>query len=97
MMLKYPQIIKQLSEQDKIRILCDIDVLSNKEYKILGIPAVKTAKFSQYGKQDFPAILRAAEKAGSSWVVVEQDNPSMELTPMECAEKSRVYLKSIGC
>ena len=50
-----------------------------------------------YGKQDFPAILRAAEKAGSSWVVVEQDNPSMELTPMECAEKSRVYLKSIGC
>lgn len=49
------------------------------------------------GKQDFPAILEAAKKAGSSWVVVEQDEPSMGLTPMECAAKSRAYLKSIDC
>ena len=48
------------------------------------------------GKQDFPAILKAAEQAGATWVVVEQDNPSMGLTPMECAAKSRAYLKSIG-
>ena len=48
------------------------------------------------GKQDFPTILKAAEQAGSYWVVVEQDNPSMGLTPMECAAKSRAYLKSIG-
>ncbi len=48
------------------------------------------------GKQDFPSILEAAKKAGSKWVVVEQDNPSMGLTPAECAEKSRAYLKSIG-
>jgi sugar phosphate isomerase/epimerase len=48
------------------------------------------------GKQDFPAILKAAEKAGAEWVVVEQDQPSMGLTPMECATKSREYLKSIG-
>lgn len=48
------------------------------------------------GKQDFPAILKAAEKAGSKWIVVEQDSPSMGLTPMECAAKSREYLKSIG-
>lgn len=49
-----------------------------------------------FGKQDFPAILEAAKKAGSEWVVVEQDNPSMGLTPAECAAKSRTYLKSIG-
>ncbi len=49
------------------------------------------------GKQDFPAILDAAVKAGSEWVVVEQDNPSMGLSPMECAKKSREYLKAIGC
>ncbi|MBE6553749.1 MAG: sugar phosphate isomerase/epimerase [Ruminococcaceae bacterium] len=48
------------------------------------------------GKQDFPAILKAAEQAGAGWVVVEQDQPSMGLTPMECAAKSREYLKSIG-
>ena len=48
------------------------------------------------GKQDFPAILAAAKEAGAQWVVVEQDAPSMGLTPMECAEKSRAYLKSIG-
>ena len=48
------------------------------------------------GKQDFPAILEAAKKAGAYWVVVEQDKASMDLTPMECAEKSRAYLKPIG-
>ena len=49
-----------------------------------------------YGAQDFPAILAAAEKAGTEWVVVEQDEPTKGLTPMECAEKSIGYLKSIG-
>ncbi len=48
------------------------------------------------GLQDFPAITKAAEKAGAEWVVVEQDNPSMGLTPMECIEKSRKYLRTIG-
>lgn len=48
------------------------------------------------GKQDFPSILKAAEQAGATWVVVEQDKPSMGLTALECAAKSRAYLKSIG-
>lgn len=48
------------------------------------------------GLQDFPAILAAAEQAGSEWVVVEQDSPSMGLTPMECAAKSREYLGTLG-
>ena len=49
------------------------------------------------GKQDFPAILAASEKAGVTWVIVEQDSPSMGLSSLECAAKSRAYLKTIGC
>ena len=48
------------------------------------------------GKQDFPAILAAAKDAGALWVVVEQDNPSMGLTPLECAQKSIDYVKTIN-
>lgn len=47
-----------------------------------------------YGKQDFPAILAAAKDAGASWVVVEQDSPSMGLDELACAQKSIEYLKS---
>ena len=48
------------------------------------------------GLQDFPPIVAAAEYAGAGWVVVEQDKPSMDLTSLQCIEKSRKYLKSIG-
>ena len=48
------------------------------------------------GIQNFPEILDAAKLAGTEWIVVEQDKPSMGLTPLECIEKSRQYLKSIG-
>ena len=48
------------------------------------------------GMQDFPEILKAAEEAGSSWVVVEQDQPSMEKNSLECAKMSREYLKKLG-
>jgi len=47
------------------------------------------------GVQNFPEILAAAEKAGTKWVVVEQDQPSMGLTPMECAKVSIDYLKAL--
>lgn len=48
------------------------------------------------GCQNFPEILKASEEAGAVWVVVEQDRPSMGLTPLECAAKSREYLKTLG-
>lgn len=48
-----------------------------------------------YGKQDFPAILAAAEEAGAKWVVVEQDQPSMGKTPLECAQLSIEYLRKL--
>ena len=47
------------------------------------------------GVQDFPGIIAAAEKAGAQWVVVEQDDPSMGKTPVECAEMSINYLKTL--
>ena len=50
-----------------------------------------------YGAQKVEQLLLAAERAGSKWLVVEQDSPSMGLDSMECAAKSRAYLKSIGC
>lgn len=47
-----------------------------------------------YGLQDVPSIVAAAEDAGSHWFVVEQDKPSMDRTPMECAQMSIRYLRS---
>ena len=48
------------------------------------------------GVQNFPEILKAAEESGASWVVVEQDNATMGLTPMESITKSREYLRTLG-
>ena len=48
------------------------------------------------GLQNFPEILAATHDAGAEWIVVEQDNPSMNLTALECAKKSIEYLKSIN-
>ncbi len=47
------------------------------------------------GVQDIPSIIEASKKAGSKWLIVEQDQPSMEKTPMECVAMSMEYLKSI--
>ncbi len=72
-------------------------------YELIGIEKKAPARPGNFefrpvgsGLQDFPAILAAAEDAHAEWVVVEQDNPSMGLTPMECIQKSREYLKTIG-
>lgn len=72
-------------------------------YELIGIQSKeKTAdkkafEFRPLGKgmQDFNEILKASEDAGAEWVVVEQDRPSMEKTPMECAEISIAYLKEL--
>ena len=48
-----------------------------------------------FGVQDMPAIIKAAEDAGAGWLVVEQDQPSMGLDPMQCAEKAIGYLRSL--
>ncbi len=47
------------------------------------------------GRQDFPAILAACEKAGTEYVIVEQDQ-SLDRDPLEAVKMSREYLKSLG-
>jgi sugar phosphate isomerase/epimerase len=72
-------------------------------YELIGIESEeKTVEVNPFelrpvgsGCQDMPGIVAAAEFAGAKWVVVEQDQPSMGLTPMQCAEKSINYLRSI--
>ncbi|MBO5214171.1 MAG: sugar phosphate isomerase/epimerase [Clostridia bacterium] len=49
-----------------------------------------------HGVQDIPGILKAAEESGVEWIVVEQDQPSLEKTPLECAKMSIDYLKTIN-
>ena len=49
-----------------------------------------------HGMQNVPAILDASVESGAEWVVVEQDEPSMNLSRMESIKTSREYLRSIG-
>ena len=48
------------------------------------------------GVQDFPAILDAAKEAGTKWLVIEQDNPSLDMTPMQSIKVGLDYLKTIN-
>ena len=65
-----------------------------------GEKKAETTKFEfrpvGYGVQDVAGIVKASEKARAKWFVVEQDNPSMGKTPMECAKMSIDYLKSLN-
>ena len=69
-------------------------------YKLIGIDddteaTENTFEFRPvgYGVQDWKKIVAAAEKAGAEWVVVEQDSPSMDKSPLECVQMSINYLK----
>lgn len=72
-------------------------------YELIGIksdakkPAKKNFEFRPLGEglQDLPLILTYSVFCGAKWVVVEQDEPSMGKTPMECAEMSIRYLKTV--
>ena len=48
-----------------------------------------------HGEMDMPGIIAAAEKAGSQWLIVEQDEPCLGKTPLECAQLSIRYLKTL--
>lgn len=75
---------------------------SDNMYKLIGIDdnassAASSFEFRPvgYGVQDFISILNASQQAGTEWVVVEQDEPSLGKSPIECAEMSADYLKPI--
>ncbi len=49
-----------------------------------------------YGVQDVPGLFEASHEAGTDWIVVEQDMPSLGKTPLECAKMSIDYIKTIN-
>ncbi len=71
-------------------------------YELIGVDKKANARSAfelrcvGHGMQFFPGIIAASEEAGAGWVIVEQDRPSQGLAPMECADISRKYLRSIG-
>lgn len=76
---------------------------SDDMYELIGIEKKAPTRPSNFefrpvglGMQNFPSILESAKKVGAEWIVVEQDNPSMGLTPMESIVKSFEYVKSIN-
>lgn len=48
-----------------------------------------------FGQQIWEPILNASLEANAEWVIVEQDEP-YDLTSIECARRSRAYLKILG-
>ena len=68
-------------------------------YQLIGKEEDKEAAFGfrpcGYGKQDMPAILKASAESGAKWVIVEQDSPALDKTPIENVEMSIKYLKNL--
>ena len=72
-------------------------------YKLIGIEAGESGDDTGYfgfrpvgfGQMIWEPILDASVEAGAQWVVVEQDE-HYELDPLECARRSREYLKILG-
>ncbi|HHV11918.1 MAG TPA: sugar phosphate isomerase/epimerase [Clostridiales bacterium] len=73
-------------------------------YKLIGIDTEEKQADEGYfgfravgfGQQIWEPILQAASDANAEWVIVEQDE-HYELHPMECARRSREYLRILGC
>lgn len=76
---------------------------SDNMYELIGIDGEKREPKNTFefrplglGKQDFTSIIKASKDAGAEWVIVEQDEPSMGKSPLECAKISIDYMKKIG-
>jgi len=59
------------------------------------VPAAPVITISTDSSFEIPEIIKAADEVGIEWVVVEQDQPSLGLTPIECAKVSIEYLKTL--
>ena len=75
---------------------------NNNMYKLIGIESeekevVNTFEYRPlgYGKQNIQDIVDAAKDAGASWIIAEQDEPSMGKSRLECAEMSIKYMENI--
>lgn len=76
-----------------------------KLYQLIGIDDAKQVQAEEgqhfclrplgYGVQNIPGIVEAAEASGARWIIVEQDEPSMGKTALQCAKMSIDYLKAL--
>ena len=73
-------------------------------YKLIGVEEEESAEAEDayfgfravgFGQMIWEPILENSVKAGAQWVIVEQDE-HYELDPLECARRSREYLKILG-
>ncbi|MBO6128667.1 MAG: sugar phosphate isomerase/epimerase [Pseudobutyrivibrio sp.] len=72
-------------------------------YKLIGIDEEDKGEDTGYfgfrpvgfGQMIWEPVLEAATKANANWVIVEQDE-HYELAPLECARRSREYLRILG-
>jgi len=97
--------LKKYSGRSPVVHLKDFYVEGEQEgdpYALIGLnedekKANTAFEFRPLGKgiQDIPSIIEASQAAGSEWLVVEQDQPSLGLDPLECAKSSIDYLKSL--
>lgn len=72
-------------------------------YKLIGVEEEAAEEESGYfgfrpvgfGQMIWEPILESSLNAGAKWVIVEQDE-HYELSPLECARRSREYLRILG-
>ncbi len=100
-----PEFIKKYT--DRIPVVHLKDYIKKGEvknmYKLIGIDAEEDDSDTGYfgfrpvgfGQMIWEPVLEASVKANANWVVVEQDE-HYETDPLECARRSREYLKILG-
>lgn len=71
---------------------CDFGFVPNPDAP--GRPADMQFRPVGYGRQDMPAIIDAAERYGSKWLIVEQDQTAPGKTQLECASLSCSWIKT---
>ena len=72
-------------------------------YKLIGIDTDESEEDTGYfgfrpvgfGQMIWEPVLEASLDANAKWVIVEQDE-HYETDPLECARRSREYLKILG-
>lgn len=100
-----PEFIKKYT--DRIPVVHLKDYIKKGEvknmYKLIGIDEEESDGDTGYfgfrpvgfGQMIWEPVLAAAMEANAQWVIVEQDE-HYELEPLECARRSREYLKILG-
>ncbi|PHU40509.1 sugar phosphate isomerase [Pseudobutyrivibrio ruminis] len=100
-----PEFIKKYT--DRIPVVHLKDYIKKGEvknmYKLIGIDEEESAGDTGYfgfrpvgfGQMIWEPVLAAAMDANAQWVIVEQDE-HYELEPLECARRSREYLRILG-